>query len=172
MPVAPPPTIRALLLAGVLVIAAAGCSGGDAPAADSSGSAAASSSSSSSSSAGSSAASDDGGASASPSVIPVLPPEQEVQVAEACTGEGAYLLPIGGALDPALPERGGARLTLAATGTGHDDGGTTAQLTAALDDDAPREVAPVHIGERFTVDMWTFSVTSICANQVELDLID
>lgn len=154
------PRSTALLVTALIVLATSGCGGASPPRSEHS------------LTETTSAASDTGGTEDEDATIPVLPPEQEVQVTDPCTGEGAYTLTQGAALDPALPERHGSTLTLALTGVGQDEHGANASLTAALDSDEPKPVAPIHIGERFQVDIWTFAITSVCPGQVELDLID
>ncbi|GEM_PF-6857810 len=117
--------------------------------------------------------------SASPSTSPAAavpiaatPPAEPVELADACTGEGAYRLAPGGAVDPALPARDGATLTLALTGTSGAHGDPAAQLTASLDGDAPRPVGPLAVGDSVGIGDWTLSITSVCPDAVEFDLLD
>lgn len=126
----------------------------------------------------SASASPSGGASAAsptgPAAIPVTPPEEAVQLTNACTGEGAYVVPASGAdpVSPALPERSGSTLALTVTGVEQSEGGAAVRLSAAVGSEAPRAVDAARVGDTFAVGDWTLSVTSICADQVELDLID
>lgn len=89
---------------------------------------------------------------------------------DPCTGEGAYYAEIGGEAMPELPERGGESLAV----TVEEINGETAALTAAVGDSPAREVEAITLGETVTVDLWTLSVTSVCADteRVEFDLID
>ena len=100
----------------------------------------------------------------------VTPPPEGFEPPEPCTGEGAHLVEVGGAADPALPERAGDALTIEATGIE----GEAAQLRATLGDGDPRAIEDMTIGETAAVDLWTISVTSVCADtqQIEFDLID
>ena len=52
--------------------------------------------------------------------------------------------------------------------------GDRAELTAAVGDSPARDIEPITLGETVTLDLWTLSVTSVCAetDQVEFDLID
>lgn len=104
--------------------------------------------------------------------IGVTPPPEPPQVTDACTGEGMHSIPLGGSIDPALPERHGSHLALTVVAVGQRDGAPAVQLTASVDDDEPRVIQPAIIGDVFTVDLWTFSVTSVCPDAVEVDLID
>lgn len=104
--------------------------------------------------------------------IAATPPAEPVELADACTGEGAYRLAPGGAVDPALPARDGATLTLALTGTSGAHGDPAAQLTASLDGDAPRPVEPLAVGDSVGIGDWTLSITSVCPDAVEFDLLD
>lgn len=89
---------------------------------------------------------------------------------DPCTGEGAYYVRVGETAEPALPERDGSELIIGASSID----GAEARLTAAIDDEAPRDVEAATIGETVTIEGWTVSVTSICADteQVEFDLVD
>lgn len=126
----------------------------------------------------SASASPSGGASAAsptgPAAIPVTPPEEAVQLTNACTGEGAYVLPASGAepVSPALPERSGSTLALTVTEVEQSEGGAAVRLSATIGSEEPRAVDAARVGDTFAVGDWTLSVTSICADQVELDLID
>lgn len=123
---------------------------------------------------GEDAASDGGGASVA--VVPqdpyeVTPAPDGFEAPAPCTGEGAHLVELGsGPSDPALPARAGESLTIELTGIEGDH----AQLTAAIGDGEPRPVRDATIGETVALDLWTISVTSVCADtgQVEFDLID
>lgn len=123
-------------------------------------------------------ASDAGGAAPEPSTaaadapIGVTAPPEPPQVPDACTGEGMHAVSLGGGIDPALPEREGSTLTLSLVQVAQRDGAPAAHLTASVDGDDPRVIQPAIIGDVFTVDVWTFSVTSVCADTVEVDLID
>ena len=46
--------------------------------------------------------------------------------------------------------------------------------SAAVGDSPARDIEPITLGETVTLDLWTLSVTSVCAetDQVEFDLID
>ncbi|MGY5765789.1 hypothetical protein ACXET9_11370 [Brachybacterium sp. DNPG3] len=89
---------------------------------------------------------------------------------DSCTGEGAYYVRVGETAEPALPERDGEALTIGASGI--DDG--SALLTAAVGDGAPRDVEAASVGTTVTIESWTISVTSVCADsaQIEFDLVD
>lgn len=163
------PLPRTALTALAVCLLAAGCSGSPAP--EESGSAAPTSEAGASDDGG--AASDAGGATAA--AVPqeaweVTPAPEGFTPPDPCTGEGAYYAEIGGETTPELPERGGESLAVAVEGIDGD----TATLTAAVGDSPDREVEPITLGETVTVDLWTLSVTSVCADteRVEFDLID
>ena len=116
----------------------------------------------------------DGGA-ATAAAVPqdpweVTPAPEGFTPPDPCTGEGAYYAEIGGEATPELPERGGESLAV----TVEEIDGETAALTAAVGDSPAREVEAITLGETVTVDLWTLSVTSVCADteRVEFDLID
>jgi hypothetical protein len=151
-----------------LVLLAAGCSGSPAPEEDPS---AASSPAAEASDAG--GASDGGGKTAA--AVPqesyeVTPAPEGFTPQEPCSGEGAYFTEVGGDATPDLPERAGESLTVSLEGIEGD----RALLVATVGDSPAREIEAITLGETVTVDMWTLSVTSVCADtqQVEFDLID
>jgi hypothetical protein len=164
------PLPRPALTALAVCLLAAGCSGSPAP--EESGSAAPTSEAGASDTGG--APSDDGGA-ATAAAVPqeaweVTPAPEGFTPPDPCTGEGAYYAEIGGETTPELPERGGESIAVAVEGIDGD----TASLTASVGDSPEREVEPITLGETVTVDLWTLSVTSVCADteRVEFDLID
>lgn len=119
------------------------------------------------------AASDGGGQTAA--AVPqesyeVTPAPEGFVPPEPCTGEGAYYAVQGEAATPDLPERGGESLTVSL----EDIDGDSARLQARVGDGPVREIGPITLGETVGVDLWTLSVTSVCADtdQVEFDLID
>ncbi|WP_126281968.1 hypothetical protein [Brachybacterium sp. EE-P12] len=153
----------AVLAAGLL---AAGCTGSPAPE-ETDGAPSASTPSDAG------GASDGGGATAA--AVPqeaweVTPAPEGFTPPEPCTGEGAYYAEIDGEATPELPERGGETLTVTVEGIDGD----RAELTAAVGDSPARDIEPITLGETVTLDLWTLSVTSVCAetDQVEFDLID
>lgn len=114
-----------------------------------------------------------GGQSAAPLPVepyPVTPAPEGFTPPDACSGEGAYFVEVGGAATPALPERADESLTIALSGID----GADAQLTATIGDGEPRPIEDITLGETVTIDLWTLSVTSVCdaTQQVEFDLID
>lgn len=118
-------------------------------------------------------ASDEGGKTAA--VVPqesyeVTPAPEGFVPPEPCTGEGAFYAELGGEANPGLPERGGEALTVSLESIEGD----SAQLMAQVGDSPAREIGPITLGETVAVDLWTLSVTSVCADteQVEFDLID
>ena len=118
-------------------------------------------------------ASDEGGKTAA--VVPqesyeVTPAPEGFVPPEPCTGEGAFYAELGGEANPGLPERGGEPLTVSLESIEGD----SAQLMAQVGDSPAREIGPITLGETVAVDLWTLSVTSVCADseQVEFDLID
>ena len=153
----------AVLAAGLL---AAGCTGSPAPE-ETDGAPSASTPSDAG------GASDGGGATAA--AVPqeaweVTPAPEGFTPPEPRTGEGAYYAEIDGEATPELPERGGETLTVTVEGIDGD----RAELTAAVGDSPARDIEPITLGETVTLDLWTLSVTSVCAetDQVEFDLID
>lgn len=100
----------------------------------------------------------------------VTPAPEGFTPPEPCSGEGAYFTEVGGEATPDLPERAGEALTVSLEGIEGD----RARLVAQVGDSPAREIAPITLGETVTVDLWTLSVTSVCADteQVEFDLID
>lgn len=167
-------------LAGALLavaLVAAGCGGAEDPAPEGAATSSAVSDGGVASDGG--GASDDGGASdrggrsAAPLPVepyPVTPAPEGFTPPDACSGEGAYFVEVGGTATPALPERAGESLTIALSGIQ----GADAQLTATLGDSEPRPIQDITLGESVTIDLWTLSVTSVCdaTQQVEFDLID
>ncbi|MFE5777485.1 hypothetical protein [Brachybacterium sp. NPDC056505] len=170
------PVSLACALGAVLVLAA-GCSGGDG-ASDGADSGAAQSDGGGSSEATGAGASDggassDGGgstgdSSASAEPIAVTPPEQKPELTDACTGEGAFLVKGEKPNDPALPKRDDLTLKVSLEDLTDDDG---ADLVADIDG-TQRPIETAHVGDTISVDQWTLSVTSVCKDSVEFDLID
>jgi hypothetical protein len=160
-------------LAGALLaltLLATGC-GESAPAPEPTSSAPAASDGGGASDAG--GASDGGGQSAAgvpQDPYPATPAPEDFVPPEACSGEGAHFAEVGGTASPELPERAGETLTIEVTSIEGED----AQLSATLGDGSPRPIEPLTLGETVTIDLWTLSVTSVCADtqQVEFDLID
>lgn len=118
-------------------------------------------------------ASDEGGKTAA--VVPqesyeVTPAPEGFVPPEPCTGEGAFYAELGGEATPTLPERGGESVTVSLESIEGD----SAQLMAQVGDSPALEIGPITLGETVAVDLWTLSVTSVCADseQVEFDLID
>lgn len=153
----------AVLAAGLL---AAGCTGSPAPE-ETDGAPSASTPSDAG------GASDGGGATAA--AVPqeaweVTPAPEGFTPPEPCTGEGAFYAELGGEASPGMPERGGESLTVSLESIEGD----SAQLMAQVGDSPAREIGPITLGETVAVDLWTLSVTSVCADseQVEFDLID
>jgi hypothetical protein len=166
------PARRPLSLAcvlGAVLVLAAGCGGAD-EASEGADSGAAQSQSdgggSSSSDGGSEGTADDSSPSAEP--IAVTPPEQEPELTDACTGEGAFLVTGEKPNDPKLPERDGLTLKVSLDDLTDDDG---ADLVADIDG-TQRPIETAHVGDTVSVDQWTLSVTSVCEDSVEFDLID
>jgi hypothetical protein len=166
--------VPALLAGGVLVLSLAlGACGAD-PETDSETSALATSAPADSDSGG--AASDGGGAEPAeepteeepPEAVAVTPPEQEVELSNACTDEGVYLVKKGKSAKPALEKRDGATLKVGLTEVTEDDG---ANLTVTIDGEK-RTIETAHVGDTVGLDDWTISITSVCEDQVEFDLID
>lgn len=171
--IAPRPVLAASAAALAVALLAAGCGGAPEEGSSSGEGTAAEAPAASDGGGGDAGASDGGGATSA--AIPqeaweVTPAPEGFTPPEPCTGEGAYYAQIGGEATPELPERSGETLTV--TVEGIDDG--TAELTAAVGDSPAREIEPISLGETVTVDLWTLSVTSVCADteQVEFDLID
>lgn len=107
------------------------------------------------------------GGSAGDEALAVTPPAQEPELTDACTGEGAYLASKDTKVDPSVPERDGLTLDVRAKGIEKDG----ADLVADIDGTrTPIETA--HVGDTVTVDQWTLSITSVCADRVEFDVID
>lgn len=100
----------------------------------------------------------------------VTPAPDGFTAPDPCTGEGAYYVKVDGTATPELPERAGETLTITADGISGDD----AQLTATLGDGSSRPIEDMTLGETASIDLWTISVTSVCAdtNLIEFDLID
>lgn len=172
------PVSLACALGAVLVLAA-GCSGGDgasegadsgAAQSDGGGSSGASDAGASdggaSSDGGSSGSTGDSSASAEP--IAVTPPAQKPELTDACTGEGAFLVKGEKPNDPALPQRDDLTLKVSLEDLTDDDG---ADLVADIDG-TQRPIETAHVGDTISVDQWTLSVTSVCKDSVEFDLID
>ncbi|MGP9538253.1 hypothetical protein ACT3SP_09580 [Brachybacterium sp. AOP43-C2-M15] len=118
-------------------------------------------------------ASDGGGRSAAGvprDPYPVTPAPDDFEAPEPCSGEGAYYAKLGETASPDLPERAGESLSVELTGIEGDH----AQLSATIGDGSARPVEDMTLGETATIDLWTISVTSVCADtdQVEFDLID
>lgn len=161
--------VRGLAVLGAIALLTTGCGG----AADGSASTSAASSAAAS---GSPAPTTDAttteapstSAAPTPAPIAVTPPAEAPQLPSSCTYEGAYRMPLGGANDPALPERDGAAITLTATEV-TDDG--SAVLLARVGE-SEHAIEPAHVGDTVAVDGWTLSVTSVCADAVEVDLIN
>ncbi|UEJ81718.1 hypothetical protein Bra3105_12805 [Brachybacterium halotolerans subsp. kimchii] len=168
---------------GAVLVLAAGCGGGDGAdsgaaqtgttQSDGGGSAAASgagasdgSSASDGGSDGSGGSSGDSSTSAEP--IAVTPPEQKPELTDACTGEGAFLVKGEKPNDPALPKRDDLTLKVSLEDVTDDDG---ADLVADIDG-TQRPIETAHVGDTISVDQWTLSVTSVCKDSVEFDLID
>lgn len=160
---------------GATLVLAAGCGGGDDAAggagSDSASSGAAQSDDGGASGGGSSAS--DGGAagaesSSSAEPIAVTPPEQKPELTDACTGEGAFLVKGEKPNDPALPKRDDLTLEVSLEDLTDDDG---ADLVADIDG-TKRPIETAHVGDTISVDQWTLSVTSVCKDSVEFDLID
>lgn len=101
---------------------------------------------------------------------PATPAPDGFEAPSPCSGEGAYFAGVGETASPDLPERAGESLSLEVTGIEGDQ----AQLTATVGDGSPRPVEDMTLGDTATIDLWTISVTSVCADteQVEFDLID
>lgn len=99
--------------------------------------------------------------------VPVVPPDQKVKLSNACTGEGTYMVRKDTHVDPKLPARGGEKLDVRLEGV-KDDGAD--MISTAGGKDRPIETA--HVGDVISIDGWTFSLTSVCDDQVEFDLID
>lgn len=91
-----------------------------------------------------------------------------MELADPCTYEGAYLVRPGEPTSPALPERGGHSLQVSLLGI-TADGGADLEATSG-EQTTPIETA--HVGDTIAAGEWTLSVTSVCADQVEFDLID
>ncbi len=158
---------RSRLTGALLAVAllAAGCGGADDPAPEGG--------ATSSAVSDGGGASDGGGQSAAPLPVepyPVTPAPDGFTPPDACSGEGAYFVEVGGTATPALPERASESLTIALSGIE----GADAQLTATIGDSEPRPIEDITLGETVTIDLWTLSVTSVCdaTQQVEFDLID
>lgn len=169
------PSVRARLAGALLAVTllAAGC-GGEDPAPDPGATSAASDAGGASDGGGDPGASDGGGATVATvpeDTYPVTPAPEDFEAPAPCTGEGAYVAEVGsGPSTPEMPERAGQSLTIEAAGVEGDH----AQLTAAIGDGDPRPVEDATIGETVGIDLWTISITSVCADegQVEYDLID
>ena len=166
----PLPRLAVTALAACLLVA--GCSGSPAP--EESGGADPSADAASDAGGDDAGGASDGGA-ATAAAVPqeaweVTPAPEGFTPPDPCTGEGAYYAEIGGEASPELPERGGESLAV----TVEEIDGETAALTAAVGDSPAREVEAITLGETVTVDLWTLSVTSVCADteRVEFDLID
>lgn len=122
---------------------------------------------------GANAPSDGDGATAAPvpqDPYPVTPAPEGFTPPDPCSGEGAYYVRVGETASPELPERAGETLTVEAVGIEDDH----AQLEATLGDGTSLPIEDITLGETVTVDLWTLSVTSVCADtgQIEFDLID
>lgn len=123
------------------------------------------------------AVSDAGGASDAGGTAPesaahryaITPPAQPVELTDDCTGEGMHRTALGESADPALPERSGAGLDVVLSGV---DAQGRAELTAALDGGDPHPVEPAAVGDTIMIEDWTISVTSICTDEVEFDLVN
>lgn len=102
--------------------------------------------------------------------IEVTPAPEGFEPPASCTNEGAHLVTTGEPATPALPERGGETVLVELAGIEGDK----AQLTVTTGDGEPRPVEDAAIGETIGLDLWTISITSVCADvdQVEFDLID
>ncbi|MFC0672472.1 hypothetical protein [Brachybacterium hainanense] len=169
------PAPRVLAAAAALALLLGGCGGGDEPApqpATSTSAPAASDGGGADPSAD--APSDAGGASPEPSAAaeqpyPVTPPAEPIELADDCTGEGMHRAMVGETASPALPERAAGSLAITLTGV---DAEGRAQLAASLDGSDPRAIAPAAVGDSVEIDLWTISVTSICADSVEFDLVN
>lgn len=175
-------TRRPLALAcalGAVLVLAAGCGGGDddsdsassdasSSGAEQSDSGGASAEETSASDGGSDGAGTDADSSSSVEPIAVTPPEQEPELTDACTGEGAFLVKGEKPNDPTLPERDGLTLEVSLEDLTDDDG---ADLVADIDG-TQRPIETAHVGDTISVDQWTLSVTSVCEDAVEFDLID
>ncbi|GAA1491084.1 hypothetical protein [Brachybacterium sacelli] len=154
-----------------LALLGAGCTGGDEPAPEV---APAVSDGGGASDGGTVSGASDGGGQSEVALpqdpYPATPAPEDFEPPEACSGEGAYYAQVGDSADPDLPERAGEELTIEATGIEGED----AQLTATLGGGEPREIEDITLGETVTIDLWTLSVTSVCADtdQVEFDLIN
>ncbi|MCG7309489.1 hypothetical protein [Brachybacterium sp. ACRRE] len=167
---------------GAVLVLAAGCGGGDgasegadsrAAQSDGGGSSEASGAGASDGGAASDGGSDgsggsSGGSSASAEPIAVTPPEQKPELTDACTGEGAFLVNDEKPNDPALPKRDDLTLKVSLEDLTDDDG---ADLVADIDG-TERPIETAHVGDTISVDQWTLSVTSVCKDSVEFDLID
>lgn len=164
--------LRPVLGAAVLALALAGCGGsrseGSSPASD-----AGTSSPSAASPSSASTTAPAGSESAAPAAAPiaVTPPAEPVQLANACTFEGAHRFAVGAGADPALPgaEPGAPVLTLRSIDAGGD--APRAVFSATLPDGSVAPVEPAAVGDTFVVGPWMMSVTSVCDDAVEADVI-
>lgn len=99
--------------------------------------------------------------------VPVVPPDQKVKLSNACTGEGTYMVRKDTHVDPKLPTRGGEKLDVRLKAV-KDDGADMTSTAGGKD----RPIETAHVGDVISIDGWTFSLTSVCDDQVEFDLID
>lgn len=158
--------------AALLLLTTAACGGDDTAAP-----------SSSTSPASSSGASDEGGASPSettssesspsasptPTAIPASPPPKGFAIKKPCSGEGTYDVRAGAKTSsPSLDPREDATLDIGLTSVQHGK----AHLTASLDGGKRRPVEPVEVGSTVSVDLWTLTITSVCQDSVQFDVID
>lgn len=119
--------------------------------------------------AGADAETEDEASAAALDPYPVTAPPEGFGVENPCTGEGAYRAALTESAEPALPDRAGGSLDVQLLGIDEDG---RAELTATVADEEPRPIEPAAVGDTVEVELWTLSVTSVCEDEVEFDLVN
>ncbi|MBV7411197.1 hypothetical protein KRX56_00350 [Dermabacteraceae bacterium TAE3-ERU27] len=94
-------------------------------------------------------------------------------IAESCTNEGTYRMELNSSVaTPEIPKIDGKTLTLTYTGSSQGTGNSAvAHFDASIDGMAAQEIA-APLGDLASVGPWTFTPTSICADNVEFDVVN
>ncbi|MGQ4496554.1 hypothetical protein ACUH95_06095 [Dermabacteraceae bacterium P13101] len=94
-------------------------------------------------------------------------------IAESCTNEGTYRMELNSSVaTPEIPKIEGKTLTLTYTGSSQGTGNSAvAHFDASIDGMPAQEIA-APLGDLASVGPWTFTPTSICADNVEFDVVN
>ena len=94
-------------------------------------------------------------------------------IAESCTNEGTHRMELNSSVaTPELPKMAGKTLTLTYTGSSQGTGNSAvAHFDASIDGMAAQEIS-APLGDLASVGPWTFTPTSICADNVEFDVVN